>query len=107
MTGEQMTEKIFELEKETAAQREQIKTLFTRADKHDALIEVLRTQTSTIGTLAEGQARIEKKVNGLSGEMDEIKAKPAKKWEAAVDLVFKLVLTAVMGLILVKIGLGQ
>lgn len=104
MTNEQMTERIFELEKESAAQKEQIKTLFTRADKQDALIEVLRTQTSTIGTLAEGQARIEKKVNGLSGEMDEIKAQPAKKWEKAVDLVFKLLLTAAMGVILTKMG---
>ena len=106
MTSEQMTEKIFGLEKDAAAQAEQIKTLFTRADKQDALIEVLRTQTATIGTLADGQARIEKKVNGLSGEMDEIKAQPAKKWEKAADLVFKLVLTAVMGLVLTKMGLS-
>lgn len=106
MNNEQLTEEVVKLEKAQAAQVEQIKTLFSRADKQDALIEVLRTQTSTIGTLAEGQARIEKKVNGLSGEMDEIKAKPAKRWESAVDLVFKLVLTAVMGLILAKMGLG-
>lgn len=106
MTGEQMTEKMFELDKETAAQREQIKTLFTRMDKQDSLIEVLRTQTATIGTLADGQARIEKKVGTLAGEMDEIKARPAKKWESAVDLIFKLVLTAVMGLILTRMGLG-
>ena len=106
MTSEQMTEKIFELEKETAAQREQIKTLFSRIDKQDSLIEVLRTQTATIGTLADGQARIEKKLNGLTGEVDEIKARPAKKWESAVDLIFKLVLTAVMGLILAQMGMG-
>ena len=106
MNNEQLTEEVVKLEKAQAAQVEQIKTLFSRADKQDALIEVLRTQTSTIGTLAEGQARIEKKVNGLTGEMDEIKAKPAKRWEAAIDLVFKLVLTAVMGLILAKMGRG-
>ena len=106
MTNEQLTEEIVKLEKVQAAQAEQIKTLFSRADKQDALIEVLRTQTATIGTLADGQARIEKKVNGLSGEMDEIKAQPAKKWEKAADLVFKLALTAVMGVILAKMGLG-
>ncbi len=106
MTNEQLTEEIVKLEKTQAAHAEQIKTLFSRADKQDALIEVLRTQTSTIGTLAEGQARIEKKVNGLSGEMDEIKAQPAKKWEKAADVVFKLLLTAVMGVILAKMGLG-
>ena len=106
MTNEQLTEEIVKLEKNQAAQTEQIKTLFSRAEKQDGLIEVLRTQTATIGTLADGQARIEKKVNGLSGEMDEIKALPAKKWEKAADLIFKLLLTAAMGVILAKMGLG-
>lgn len=105
MTNEQLTDEVMKLEASHAAQQEQIKTLFGRADKQDALIEVLRTQTATIGTLADGQSRIEKKVNGLTGEMDELKAKPAKKWENAVDLVFKLALTAMVGLLLAKIGL--
>lgn len=106
MTNEQLTEEVVRMEKTQAAQAEQIKTLFGRVDKQDGLIEVLRTQTATIGTLADGQARIEKKLNGLSGEMDEIKAQPARKWEKAADAVFKIVLTAVMGLILAKMGLG-
>ena len=106
MTNEQLTEEVIRLEKTQAAQQEQIKTLFGRVDKQDALIEVLRTQTATIGTLADGQARIEKKVNGLTGEIDEIKAKPAKKWENAVDIVFKLILTAAIGILLARVGLG-
>ena len=106
MTNEQLTQQVVELEKAQAAQEEQIKTLFNRVDKQDTIIESLRALTTTIGTLADGQARIEKKVNNLSGEMDEIKAKPAKKWESAADAVFKIVLTAVMGLILAKMGMG-
>lgn len=105
MNNEQLTDKVMELEREQAAQHEQLKTLFGRADKQDNLIELLRTQTSTIGALADGQARIEKKVNGLTGEVDEIKAKPGKKWENAVDIVFKVALTAMVGLLLARIGL--
>lgn len=105
MTNEQMTEEVIRIEKTQAAQQEQIKTLFGRADKQDTLIDVLRTQTATIGTLADGQARIEKKVSSLTGELDEIKQKPAKKWENAVDIVFKLVLTAMVGVLLAKMGL--
>jgi len=100
-----MTEEVIRIEKMQATQQEQIKTLFGRADKQDTLIEVLRTQTATIGTLADGQARIEKKVSSLTGELDEIKQKPAKKWENAVDIVFKLVLTAMVGVLLAKMGL--
>lgn len=106
MTNEQLTEEVMRIEKQQAAQQEQIKTLFDRANRQDGLIEVLRTQTATIGTLADGQTRIEKKVNGLSGELDEIKAKPAKKWEAAVDVAFKLILTAAVGILLARVGLG-
>lgn len=105
MTNEQLTEEVIRLEKTQAAQQEQIKTLFGRVDRQDTLIEVLRTQTATIGTLADGQARIEKKVSSLTGELDEIKQKPARKWENAVDIVFKLVLTAMVGVLLAKMGL--
>lgn len=105
MNNEQLTEEVVRLEKGQAAQQEQIKTLFDRANKQDGLIEVLRTQTATIGTLADGQARIEKKLNSLGGEVDEIKQKPARKWENAVDIVFKLVLTAMVGVLLAKMGL--
>lgn len=106
MTNEQLTEKIVEVETSLATQKEQIKTLFGRVDKQDGLIEVLRTQTATISALADGQMRIEKKVNSVVADVDEIKSRPAKKWEQAADIVFKLVLTALIGVLLAKIGLN-
>ena len=106
MTTEQLTQQVMEMEKDLAALHEQTKSIFSRLDKQDTIIESLRALTATIGTLADGQIRIEKKVNGLAGEMDEIKMKPGKKWEQVVDTAFKLVVTAVMGLILAKMGIG-
>ena len=44
-------------------------------------------------------------MSSLTGELDEIKQKPARKWENAVDIVFKLVLTAMVGVLLAKMGL--
>ena len=35
-----------------------------------------------------------------------LKLSPAKKWNSVVELVLKLVLTAAIGVVLVKIGLG-
>lgn len=70
------------------------------------MIEVLRTQTATISALADGQTRIEKKVNGVMADVDEIKSKPGKKWEQAADILFKLVLTALIGLLLAEVGLN-
>lgn len=106
VTTEQMVEKIFELERESAALKEQNKTVFSRLDKQDGIIEVLRTQTATLGTLADGQNRVERKLNGVISDVDELKSKPGKRWETAVDVIFKAAITAMVGVLLAKIGIG-
>lgn len=106
MNAEQITEKILELERESAALKEQNKTVFSRLEKQDELIEVLRKQTATLGTLADGQDRMERKLNGVISDVDELKGKPGKRWETAVDVLFKAIITAMIGFLLTKIGLG-
>lgn len=100
MTNEQLTEKVMELEKESAAIHEQTKTIFSRLDKQDAIIESLRALTSTIGTLADSQARIEKKINNITTDVDELKAKPGKRWDAVVGYVLAAVVSGVIGFML-------
>jgi chromosome segregation ATPase len=100
MNNEQLTEKVMELEKDSAAQHEQLKSVFSRLDKQDAIIESLRALTSTIGTLADSQARIEKKINNITTDVDELKAKPGKRWEAVVGYVLAAVVSGVIGFML-------
>lgn len=100
MNTEQLTEKVMELEKDSAAQHEQLKSVFSRLDKQDAIIESLRALTSTIGTLADSQARIEKKINNITTDVDELKAKPGKRWEAVVGYVLAAVVSGVIGFML-------
>ena len=104
MTQEQMTQNLVDLEKENAAFKEQIKTIFARMDKQDHIIELLRTQTSAIGTLAAGQERIEKKVNNVMQDVDELKEKPAKRWDAVVGYVLSAVVGGVIVWLLAQIG---
>lgn len=105
MNTEQLTEKVMELEKDSAAIHEQTKTIFSRLDKQDAIIESLRALTASIGTLADGQVRIEKKVNGVMNDVDELKSKPGKKWEAAAGHVLSAVLGLLAGWVLKQIGI--
>ena len=100
MNTEQLTEKVVELERETAAQHERLKSVFSRLDKQDAIIESLRALTSTIGTLADSQARIEKKINNITADVDEMKAKPGKRWDAVVGYVLAAVVSGVIGFML-------
>ena len=100
MNTEQLTEKVMELEKDSAAQHEQLKSMFSRLDKQDAIIESLRALTSTIGPLAESQARIETTINNTTTDVDELKAKPGKRWEAVVGYVLAAVVSGVIGFML-------
>lgn len=105
MNTEQLTEKVMELEKDSAAQHEQLKSVFSRLDKQDAIIESLRALTSTIGTLADSQARIEKKINNITADVDEMKAKPGKRWDAVVGYVLAAFVSGVAGFVLAALGM--
>ena len=104
MTPEQITQALVDMERENAALKEQTKTIFSRLDKQDQIIELLRTQTSTIGTLADSQARIEKKVNSVMTDVDELKAKPAKRWEAVIGYALSAVVGGVIAWIMARMG---
>lgn len=106
MTPEQMTQTIMSIECENAALKEQIKTVFSRLDKQDAVIESLRALTSTIGTLADGQARIEKKLNGVKDDVDELRAKPGKRWDTIVGHALTALVGALVAFIMAKVGLN-
>jgi hypothetical protein len=70
----EITRNIVELREFEAGTREQIRTIFNRLDKQDALIESMRELTANVSTLAEGQERIEKNVRAVRQDVDELKA---------------------------------
>ena len=45
------------------------------------------------------------KLDRLSGDVKELKAKPAKRWESIVEKVIGLVIAAVVGFALARLGL--
>ena len=81
MEQTEITRNIVELREFEAGTREQIHTIFNRLDKQDALIESMRELTANVGTLAEGQERIEKNVRAVRQDVDELKAKPMANYE--------------------------
>lgn len=92
MEQTEITRNIVELREFEAGTREQIRTIFNRLDKQDALIESMRELTANVSTLAEGQERIEKNVRAVRQDVDELKAKPL----AAYDKVRWTVITALV-----------
>lgn len=105
MTTEELTKKVFDLDERVARHTEQIKTCFNQITDIKTMTECVHRLATSVETLALEQKSTKEKLDGLSEDVEEIKNKPAKRWEGLVE---KAVAALVGGLIvyaLSKIGL--
>ena len=105
MTNEQLTDKVVELDERTIRHTEQIKSAFNRIDELHALTSSVHRMATALEVLASAQKSTEKKVDTLTRDLEEIKGKPAKRWEDTARTAFELVLAAVVGMVLIRLGL--
>ena len=80
---------------------EQIKSIFKRLDEQKEMMESIHKLATSVELLASAQKSTEKKVDGLTKEVEEIKYKPAKRW----DLVVTALISAVMAFLAAEFGL--
>ena len=90
-----------------------------RAKSNTRRIEKLELQTEAIQSLAtsvevmvkeqshqtEAIDRIEKNVEKLDCKVEVLEHKPAKRWESIVDKIIMTIVGAIVGYLLVKLGL--
>lgn len=90
-----------------------------RAESNTRRVEKLELQTEAIQSLAtsveimvkeqghqtEAIERIEKNVEKLDGKVEVLEHKPAKRWESIVEKIILTIVGAVVGYLLVKVGL--
>lgn len=105
MTNEQLTGKVVELDERTIRNSEQIKTAFNQINELHALTDSVHKLATAIEVMASAQKSTEKKVDSLAHDLEEIKAKPGKNWEHIVRNVVELILAAVVGMVLINLGL--
>lgn len=106
MTHEDLVSKVVHLLEFEAAAHEQHKTIFSRLDKQDTIIESLRTMCAGMSALAEGQDRIEKSLKTVRDDVDEIKAKPGKRWDSVITHILTAAAGALVVYVLTQIGLS-
>lgn len=97
---------IAEIKAHQAASDEQHKTIFRRLDKQDEMIESVQKLASSVERLTLKQESTQIKVDSLCEDMDEIKAKPAKRWEEIVRNAICTVVGALVMYVLTRLGLG-
>lgn len=88
-----------------AAADEQHKTIFQRLDKQDKMIESVHKLATSVEKLAMKQDAMETKLGNLCTDVDEIKSKPAKRWERIVEKVLFTVVGAFVAYVLAQLGI--
>jgi tetrahydromethanopterin S-methyltransferase subunit G len=84
-----------------------------RSKSNSHRLDALEKQTEAVNALATSVAvmaeRVEitgDKVDGLCTDVQELKSEPGKRWKSLVERVIYIVVAAVVGFILARLGLG-
>ena len=96
---------VADLKADQSALAERVKTLFTHVEKQDKLIETVNKLALSLHGMVKQMENVEGTVNDLREDVTEIKQKPAKRWDSIVEKALMLVVGALVGLILTRLGL--
>lgn len=105
MTTEELTKKVFDLDERVARHTEQIKTCFNQITDIKTMTECVHRLATSVETLALEQKSTKEKLDGLSEDVEEIKNKPAKRWDSIVTVIITAIATAIVTYFLTKIGI--
>ena len=98
--SERLHEQISQIRQDQAKMAEQIKAALRRIDEQKALTESVHSLALSIERLTSAQRTTDAKVESLSRDVEEIKEKPAKRWDSAVGTIITAILSAAVGFFL-------
>ena len=96
--GEEQLQKILENQ---ARMEEQIKTLFRQQEEIKRLTETVQSLALALEKQGVALQSTEKKVSEVKTDVDEIKLKPAKRWDAIIAAL----IAGTVGFLLAKFGI--
>lgn len=97
-----MEEQLQEVLKNQAVMAEQIKTLFTQQKEIKELTETVQRLAVALEKQGIALQLTEKKVDGVKVDVDEIKSKPAKRWDAVIVAI----ISAIVGFVFARFGIS-
>ena len=106
MNAEDLTNKVFDLDERVTRHTEQIKTCFNQIDETRSMAESVHKLATTVEILALELKSTNKKMDRLTQEVEEIKEKPAKRWDSVVGIFITAVATAIVTFLLTRLGLS-
>lgn len=76
-----------------------------RLDDVEKRQDNLDTLVGTVKVLAEREQRVEEDVKEIKGDVKSLTSKPAKRWDNLINQIITIIVAAIAGFILAKIGL--
>lgn len=92
-------QRLTEVEQLAKTNEHRIKDIEKRQDDLTDLV-------STVKVLAVREENVESDVKEIKSDVKSLTNKPAQKWDNLIEKVFMMVVSAIVGAILVQIGLG-
>lgn len=92
-------QRLTEVEQLAKSNEHRIKDIEKRQDDLTDLV-------STVKVLAVREENVESDVKEIKSDVKSLTNKPAQKWDNLIEKVFMMVVSAIVGAILVQIGLG-
>lgn len=90
-------EKINQIVEAQVRMEEQIKTLFNQQADIKELTETVQKLAIALEKQGMALQSTEKKVDGVKSDVDEIKAKPAKRWDAIIAAIISGIVMFLLG----------
>ena len=94
-----------ELEHRLTTVEDRSKSNAHRIDELEKRQDNLDDLVSTVKVLATREENVEKDVREIKTDVKELTSKPAKRWDGIVEKVIMLIVAAVVGFFLAKLGL--
>lgn len=85
-----------------ARQEEQIKGLARRMDNLEKLTESVNTLAKSVERLTVQQSQTDTQITTLTGEVNEIKEKPGKRWDLIITALITAAISAGVTLLIKK-----
>lgn len=99
MEDTEIVERLTAVEQRSKSNSHRLETL----EKHT---DALNTLATSVAVMAERVETTGDKVDSLCADVQELKSEPGKRWKLVVEKVIYIVVAAVMGFILARLGLG-
>jgi len=109
-THERFGERIGELEKHNEVQDVLFKTTTERLGEMSVTMREQKDEIREIGrqipVMTQSLATLQESHRATDSDVDELKEKPAKRWDNMTSQIITLVVAAIVGFILAKLGLS-